>query len=306
MSDNAQPWKMSKPVDYAPKRVVSLVPSFTDSLFALQLGTRVIGVTDYCIRPAAGVAHLPKLGGTKNPDIERIIALRPDLVIMNQEENRREDAEVLEKAGVPIWVTAPNTIMESINLLWETMEIFDETDMVPMVRLIEQKWDVTRLAMENERPIRTFVPIWCDPWMTGNQLTYMHDVMHNFGMVNVFAERDRQFPLAADLGEEEALAADDPRIEGRDVRYPRVSLAEIETAQPELILLPDEPYVFSEADAAAFDDLDIPAVKLGNIYLTDGSLLLWHGTRFTYALSHFPPILADVRAVLAEWDAERE
>ena len=306
MSDNTQQWKMPKPVDYVPQRVVSLVPSFTESLFALQLGHRLVGVTDYCVRPAAGVAKLPKVGGTKNPDIERIVSLRPDLVIVNEEENRLEDAEALEQAGIPLWKTAPNTIAESINLLWETMEIFDVPDMVPMVRVIEQKWDVTRLAMENERPIRTFIPIWRDPWMTGNQYTYMHNVMTNFGMINVFAERDRQFPLAADVGDAEPLADNDPRIQNRDTRYPRVSLEEIEAAQPELILLPDEPYVFHEADASAFAELDIPAVKLENIYLTDGSLLLWHGTRFAYALSHFPPVLAEVRARLNEWDAERE
>lgn len=306
MSNNTQHWKMPKPVDYVPQRVVSLVPSFTESLFALQLGDRVVGVTDYCVRPAANVMNLPKVGGTKNPDIERIISLRPDLVIMNEEENRREDADALEKAGIPIWKTAPNTIAEAINLLWETMEIFEKGDMVPMVRLIEQKWDVTRLAMENERPVRTFIPIWRDPWMTGNQYTYMHDVMANFGMINVFAERDRQFPLAADLGEGDALSADDPRVQDRDTRYPRVTLEEIEAAQPELVLLPDEPYTFNEDDAAAFDDLDIPAVKLNNIYLTDGSLLLWHGTRFTYALSHFPPVLAEIRSRLNEWDAQGE
>lgn len=306
MSDNAQQYKMPKPVDYVPQRVVSLVPSFTESLFALQLGKQVVGVTDYCVRPADGVANLSKVGGTKNPDIERISSLHPDLVIMNEEENRLEDAIALEQAGIPIWKTAPNTIAEAINLLWETMEIFEGTDMVPMVRLIEQKWDVTRLAMENERPIRTFIPVWRDPWMTGNQYTYMHDVMANFGMINVFAERNRQFPLAADVGDAEALSKDDPRVQDRDTRYPRVSLEEIEAAQPELILLPDEPYVFSETDASAFDELDIPAVHLDNIYLTDGSLLLWHGTRFTYALSHFPPVLAEVRARLNEWDAECE
>jgi ABC-type Fe3+-hydroxamate transport system substrate-binding protein len=257
-------WNDRPELPAPPQRVVSLVPSVTESLFDLKLGSRVVGITDYCVRPAEAFARLPKVGGTKNPNIQKIVDLRPDLVILNDEENRKEDAEALQNAGVPIWVTGPRTVAEAINLLWELMEVFDEPEMVPRVRLIEQTMDVVMLAMQNERPIRTFIPIWRDPWMTANRQTYLNDVMDLFGMVNVFADRDRQFPLSADLGQAEPLPEDDPRVQGRDTRYPRVSLEEIIAAQPELILLPDEPYVFSENDAVVFQDLDIPAAKLDN------------------------------------------
>jgi ABC-type Fe3+-hydroxamate transport system substrate-binding protein len=306
MTDSHQTWQMPKPVDYAPQRIVSLVPSVTESLFDLNLGSRVVGITDYCVRPAELVETLPRVGGTKNPDIEKIIALRPDLVIINDEENRQEDATALRSAGVSVWVTGPRTVAEAINLLWEIMEICDAPAMVPRVRLIEQKLDVTRLAMMNERPIKTFIPIWYDPWMTGNQHTYMHDVMSVFGLVNVFGERERQFPLEADLGQAEPLPPDDPRRQGRDTRYPRLSLEEIEAAQPELILLPDEPFIFNETHAAILGELDIPAAQMDNIYLVEGALLLWHGTHLTYAISQLPPMLAEVRARLAEWDATHD
>src|SRR6266849_1180955 len=108
-ADQTYRYQQEKPVDYVPQRVVSLVPSVTESLFDLNIGTRVVGVTDYCTRPADAVSKLPRLGGTKNPNIEAIVALHPDLVIMNQEENRQEDAEALQAAGVPVWVTHPNT-----------------------------------------------------------------------------------------------------------------------------------------------------------------------------------------------------
>ena len=85
-----------------PQRIVSLVPSLTEALFALGLGERVVGVTEWCVHPAQAVARLPKLGGTKNPDLDAIRALAPDLVIANQEENRKRDVERLEAAGLPV------------------------------------------------------------------------------------------------------------------------------------------------------------------------------------------------------------
>jgi iron complex transport system substrate-binding protein len=109
----------------APRRVVSLVPSVTGSLFDLQLGHCLVGVTEFCVYPPAGVAALPKVGGTKNPDRDRILALGPDLVIANQEENRREDVDALRAAGVPVWVTFPNTARDTLNLLWALTWVFD-------------------------------------------------------------------------------------------------------------------------------------------------------------------------------------
>jgi ABC-type Fe3+-hydroxamate transport system substrate-binding protein len=284
-------YQMENPVDYVPQRVISLVPSVTESLFDLNIGNRVIGITDYCTKPADKVQKLPKVGGTKNPDIERIVALRPDLVIMNQEENRKEDAEALQAAGVPIWVTHPNTVREALDLLWTVMDVFEEPSMVPRVRLIEITYEWTLGVVREQAPKRAFVPIWRDPWMTFNRDTYAHDLLRTCGVENVFAERERRFPLEADLGNGEPLPADDPRVEGRDVRYPRISLDEVVAAQPEIVLLPDEPFAFSQSDVDEIMRLDIPAAQNGQVYLVDGSLLTWHGTRIAYALRDLPPLL---------------
>lgn len=293
-------FEMPKPIDFVPRRVVSLVPSITESLFDLNLGDRVVGVTMYCTRPVDKVARLPKVGGTKNPDIQKIINLRPDLVMMNDEENRREDAEALRAAGIPLWVTGPRTVLAAINLLWEIMDIFDESGMVPRVRHIERVMDIVSPAMNAYKPLRTFMPIWRDPWMTFNRDTYIHDLMEVLGMENVFADRERQFPLDADLGETAPLADDDPRVVGRDRRYPRVTLEEIEATQPELVLLPNEPFEFSEADADVFLAMDIPAAKVSNIYLLDGALLTWHGTRLDAALRELPVMIQEARQRLKE------
>lgn len=281
--------------DFVPMRVVSLVPSVTESLFTLNIGDRVIAVTDYCTRPADQVVKLPKIGGTKNPDLERIMAMEPDLVIMNQEENRLEDQQRLEAAGITTWVTNPRTVMEALNLLWDIMDVFEQPDHSQMVREIERSYDYTEGAMRAGRMVSVFAPIWKDPWMTFNKDTYIHDVLNVCGGENIFADRERQFPLEADLGEAEPLPPDDLRIQGKDRRYPRITLAEVESLKPEVVLLPSEPYAFTEVHASIFYDLDIPAAKNGHIYTVDGSLLTWHGTRLAYALQELPPIFDRVR-----------
>lgn len=252
-------------LDFPPRRVVSLVPSLTESLFDLGLGDRLIAVTEYCTRPANGVQALPKVGGTKTPAVERIIALQPDLVLMNDEENRLEDAQTLQAAGIPLWITGPRTVQDALNLLWQIMEVFDDAVMAPRVREIERAYDITRLAAQASEPVRVFAPIWRNPWMTFNASTYAHDVLRVCGGYNVFA--------------------------GSALRYPTVTLDEVVAAQPEIVLLPDEPYPFCDADIAEFSGLDIPAAHHGRIYRLDGSLLTWHGTRVAYALRDLPGLL---------------
>lgn len=281
------------PVEQPPRRVVSLVPSMTESLFDLALGERVVGVTDYCVHPAEKLVNMPRIGGTKNPDVGKIIDLQPELVIANWEENRKEDVEALQEAGIPVWVTLPKTIPDVFNILWNLMYTFEQTAMVPRIRLIEYTYDwVLGVTKANEDVIcKVFVPIWLDPLMTFNADTYVHNLLETCGGTNVFANRDRHFPLAADLRQEEALPLDDPRVAGRDTRYPRIALEEVVEAQPDVILLPSEPYAFSEKDITTFAALDVPAAHNNKIHLVDGSLLTWHGTRVAYALNEIPPLI---------------
>ena len=291
--DNSYRSGIEVPQIFPPRRVISLVPSVTESLFDLALGDRVIAVTDYCVRPADQVLRLPKIGGTKNLDVQRIIDLRPDLVIANQEENSRLDVEAIQAAGITVWLTFPHTVQQALNLLWDMMELFNEPQMVHRVRLIEQTVDfVERMDMTRTQPCHVFAPIWYDPLMTFNAETYAHDLLRVCGGSNVFAERERRYPLAADIGEASALEADDERIEGRDTRYPRITLAEVEEMQPDVILLPSEPFAFNELHLGIFQALDVPAAKTGHIHLIDGSLLTWHGTRIAHALTVLPALFS--------------
>lgn len=284
------PYSFDPPIETAPRTVVSLVPSFTETLFDLNLGNRLIGRTEYCVLPADKVGAIPTLGGPKNPDVQRIIQRKPDLVLANYEENRKPDVEALRAAGIPVWVTFVQTVSDVFVLLWKFMELFDEASMVPRVRLIEQIYERLEVMAETRTssPPGVFVPIWYDPLMTANRHTFLHDVLRVCGGRNVFAERDRQFPLKADLGQGDPLPEDDTRRQGRDTRYPRVSMEEVAAAQPDIILLPSEPFEFTEAHIPAFQALDVPAAKENRIYLVDGTWLTWYGTRLAHTFHELP------------------
>jgi iron complex transport system substrate-binding protein len=278
----------------APRRVVSLVPSVTESLFELGAGAQVVGITDYCIHPAEKLVDLRRVGGPQNPDVDLIRALAPDLIIANREENRREDVEALQAAGLNVWVTFPCTVRAAIDLLWSMIELFQMPQRGLTLSVLETNFEWAGLASANMSPAKVFCPVWREPptgqprwWMTFNQATYTHDLLRLCGGENVFAGRERRYPLAADLGEGPVELAGD-----RDTRYPRVTPAEVAEQAPDVILLPNEPFVFSEADLSAFDAYpDIPAVKNHRIHLVDGTLLAWPGTRLAKALAELPSLL---------------
>jgi len=285
----------------APRRVVSLVPSVTESLFGLGCGGALVGVTDFCVHPAEAVKRLPRVGGTKNPDLQRIQAAMPDLIIANQEENSQASLAALAAEGFRVWLTFPRTVRQALDLLHDLVRLFRVSAMGHQLSALETAYEWASLAAENTPPVKVFCPIWREPgahppaegprwWMTIHRDTYVHDVIRLCGGRNVFADRERRYPLAADLGESQA-ATPGPAA-GRDTRYPRVTTQEVAEQAPDLILLPSEPYLFSESDLAAFDDFgEIPAVKNKNIRLVDGSLLTWHGIRVARALAELPAII---------------
>ena len=249
------------------RRIVSLVPSLTETLFALGLGPRVVGVTDWCVHPAAEVASLPKVGGTKNPSVARVLELRPDLVLANREENRQRDVERLRAAGVPVWVTYPRTVADAVALLREIAALGAPAERVePLLEAVEGAYAHARGAAS--RPAtRVFCPIWKRPWMAVGADTYAHDLLVLCGGENVFADRAER-------------------------RYPIVEEVEIVAAQPEVVLLPDEPYAFGPREVEELAALPIPAAASGRIHCVDGTLVSWYGPRTGRALVELGALLA--------------
>ena len=150
-----------------------------------------------------------------------------------------------------------------------------------------------RSAQDGRPAVRTFCPIWMDPLMTLNGETFISDMLAMAGAENVFAERTRLYPLAADLGKAKPKPL--AEVAGRDTRYPRVTRDEVVERAPDLVLLPDEPHPFTEADAAVFAALDIPAAKRGAIVRTSGKDLCWYGARSCAALPRVRALVESFR-----------
>ena len=274
---------------HPPSRVVSLVPSITESMFDLGFGSAVVGVTDYCIHPAASLEGLPRVGGPKNPNVEGILDLSSDLVLANWEENQRQTVDTLESYGVPVWVTFPKTVNEAIDILWTLVGLFKSREAAVRLQTLEVTLEWATAAASERTPLRYFCPIWVGEldskdlwWMTFNRDTYAHDLLRLLGGENVFANRQRRYPLKADLGLVDAEDAGE-----RDTRYPRLAFTEVSQAQPQVILLPDEPYPFTEEHRGFLCThlADSEVVKNDRIHLVDGTLnhLAWNapGVCFT-------------------------
>jgi len=270
-----------------PKRVVSLVPSMTGSMFDLGMGQHLVGITDYCIYPKLETAKIPKIGGTKDFDVGKIIGLNPDLVIANQEENTRAGIEDLAR-NADVWLVFPQSVRAALDDLWELVHLYGNEHSFMRIRTLETAVEFAEMALVDHTPQRVFIPIWLGShrgqtwWMTFNGHTYAGDVVRLLGAVNIFHNRDRKYPLDADLGMAESEEPGD-----RDIRYPCVPSREIVAARPEIIFLPSEPYLFSEKEKnfLAAELSETPAVQNGNVIRMDGSLITWHGTWIGKALA---------------------
>ncbi|MGC9667203.1 helical backbone metal receptor [Planosporangium sp. 12N6] len=194
-----------------PRRVVSLVPSLTETVAVTAPGL-LVGATDYCTHPAS--LDVARVGGSKYPSLPRVLELRPDLVLANAEENRPEDVAALRAAGVPVWVTFPRTVDEAFGSLARMLAVLG-ADRPGWLDDARREW-----AAPPEYDLRVVVPVWRRPWIVLGGGTFAGDVLARLGLVNAYAEAPE--------------------------RYPRPALAEIPAC--DLVVLPDEPYAFSAAD----------------------------------------------------------
>ncbi|MFB4318593.1 helical backbone metal receptor [Actinomadura sp. 21ATH] len=226
------------PVPDRVRRVVSLVPSLTESIAATAPGL-LAGATDWCTHPEG--LDVPRVRGTKNPDVEKIVALRPDVVVGNTEENRPPDVAALRAAGIAVWMTEIRTVGEALASLRRMLEL--------ACRLPAPAWlDEAARAWSGADPLdprRTaIVPIWRRPWMVAGRATFTGDVLARLGVDNLYADHPE--------------------------RYPKIPIGELNAAGADLVVLPDEPYAFSAADGPESFPGSTPV-------LVSGRLLTWYG-----------------------------
>jgi ABC-type Fe3+-hydroxamate transport system substrate-binding protein len=269
---------------HPPQRVVSLVPSDTYSLFALGAGDRVVGRTSYCVEPAAA-ASVPVVGGTKDVDVDAVFALAPQLVVANQEENTRATLEVLAQR-VPVLVSLPRRAPDGIAHLARLARILGVGSDPAVVDLVRRGYGLFS-GPAPAPDLAAFVPIWMDPLMTINGDTFGSDVLAHAGGRNVFGDRLRLYPLAADLGKSAPVDA-----VGRDVRYPRIRAEEVTERAPAVVVLPDEPHAFSSVDT----DVIATMAPGAEIVPVSGKDLFWSGAWQVDGLPRLRAALATRRA----------
>lgn len=239
------------------RRIVSLVPSLTELVVAWGLGGRLVGRTRYCVEPSWILDRIPEVGGTKDPDLARLLALQPDLVLMECSENSRETAVALEAARVPFLAfdirSVDACVRASLELGWS---LGCEEHGEATARRIK-----ARLADRPAPPLPAIAILWCDPWVLAGDGTYVADLLRCSGF--------------------EALGPSG---------YPRLPDETLAALDPTHVFLPDDPYPFTEADAADLRRL-LPRAQ---IHALDGRALAWFLSRTAEGLR----VLKDLRLSL--------
>ncbi|MFJ8491801.1 helical backbone metal receptor [Streptomyces sp. NPDC094038] len=231
--------------------MVSLVPSLTEAI-AETLPEVLVGATDWCTHPAD--LDLTRVGGTKNPSLDRILTLAPDLVIANEEENRAPDLDALRTAGLPVLVTEVRSVPQAFRELERVLTACGASGRPRWLDEAEQAWSAPTPA--GPGGATAVVPIWRRPWMVLGRDTFAGDVLARLGVSNLFEDHPE--------------------------RYPRIPLDELLDAAPDLVVLPDEPYRFTAADGPeAFPGL--PCALLSGRHLT------WYGP----SLAEAPRVLGE-------------
>jgi len=237
-----------------PKKIISVVPSQTELLYDLGLEKEVIGITKFCIHPEKWFRSKTRIGGTKNLNIEKIKALKPDLIIANKEENTEAEIKALQQL-FPVWTSDISTLKDSLNMIKTIGEITKKNENASrLINTIEQKFE--KYQFNFTKRYTALYLIWKKPYMSVGNDTIIHHLMDYCGFKNVLSNK---------------------------TRYPEINETEIQQLQPEFILLSSEPYPFKEKHIAELKSL-CPNSK---IMLVDGEMFSWYGSRLQYAPTYF-------------------
>ncbi len=238
-----------------PQRIVSLVPSQTEFLLDIGLQHRVAGITRYCIHPEAMVTSIPRIGGTKQLHLEKIIALQPDLIIGNKEENTEADIRTLQQ-HFPVWVSDISTLEDSYRMMEQLGEITGTSGPArELVLAIQQSFNaLPPIPSKIPRSVAYF--IWRKPYLVAASGTFIHHLLGVLGLRNVFEHKER---------------------------YPQIHIEQLQRLKPDFIFLSSEPYAFSEKHRKEFKDM----VPDAQVLVVDGECFSWYGSRLRHTAPYF-------------------
>ena len=242
-----------------PKAIVSLVPSITELLFNLGLKNKIAAITNYCIQPEKKVTQKPKIGGPKSLDIQKILALNPDLIIASKEENNKQQVEFLMNHG-NVYVSDVKNFTTALSLIQDIGIITHQKENADnLIKSIKNKFSELQIPATKRKRV-TYL-IWKNPYMSINNDTYIHHMLLLAGLDNVFADKKN--------------------------RYPEITIQEIQTHNPDYIFLSSEPYSFKDVHVHQFNKI-FPNTMIKRV---DGKIFSWYGSHLIKAPDYFKHLL---------------
>lgn len=248
-----------------PQRIVSLVPSQTELLYGLGLDERVVGITKFCVHPKHWHQTKARIGGTKTINVEAVLALSPDLVIANKEENTKEAIELIQK-HCPVWVSDVKDLKSAREMIAALGEVLDTKQVAKELcsSIIDNFSNFQQNNLNQKNALkgkRAAYFIWRNPWMTVGNDTFIHSMLESIGLVNVFE---------------------------KDTRYPTTTLEALEAVQIDFVLLSSEPFPFKEKHIKEIQAF----LPHSQILLVDGEYFSWYGSRLQGAPQYFQQLFS--------------
>lgn len=251
-----------KVLQTTPQRIISLVPSQTELLYYLGLEKETIGITKFCIHPGEWFETKARIGGTKSLNVEKIISLQPDLIIANNEENIKEQVEMLAEQ-LPVWVTDVHDLASALNMITDIGQLTGKTNeaenLVSKIKIAFNDTD----SNQTKALINATYFIWRDPYMTIGGDTFISNMMKYAGYQNMFET---------------------------STRYPEVNIEQLKEMNCRLILLSSEPYPFKDKHIHELQE-QLPCAK---ILLVDGEMFSWYGSRLLFSADYFKQLQHNV------------
>ena len=246
-----------------PQRIISLVPSQTELLFYLGLGSNIVGRTKFCIHPTNKIKLVPEIGGTKTPRLNDIIALNPDLVIGNKEENEINSIHEIEKV-IPVWMSDIKSVDDALEMIKGIGLLTNTSQRAELLikRITEMLIQLDQLKEKTKNKSCLYL-IWKRPYMGAGAETFVNDMIKRCGFTNIIEYKDR---------------------------YPQLELEEINKLSPDYIFLSSEPYPFKKKNVEELEYL-IPGSK---IKLVDGEMFSWYGNRMLKSIPYLNELITNL------------
>lgn len=249
-------------------RIVSLVPSITELLFDLGLGSQVVGRTHYCVHPEPAISTVPSVGGTKKIVMERLKTLAPTHVIVNVDENPKDMAQAIAELGIAVVVTHPLGPDDNLALYRLIGRLFGREREAEILCLqLDRALRELRAAAKDWPARKVLYLIWRDPWMTVGENTYIARMLALAGWRNIVCSPD--------------------------LRYPEITIDRTLLQSLDLVLFSSEPFPFRQTDIAAFDAA-FPGARPARI-LIDGEMISWYGSRAIQGLGYLKALAGGFR-----------